>query len=132
MNGLTNGSYHLIQKSATVLRIGKSHPTFKYKMKKQATQTELKVVKEEKDLGVVIDHCLNFESHINQVTNKATRIMGIIRRSYTYLGQENFVALFTALVRSQLEYAVQAWAPSTARHMTVTYRPARSCSKTCH
>jgi hypothetical protein len=39
----------------------------------------------EKDRGVFVDENLSFNKHIQNQVNKANSIMGLIRRTYTYL-----------------------------------------------
>jgi hypothetical protein len=48
---------------------------------------------------------------MQQQINKANSIMGLIRRTYTYLDEQNFKYLFQALVRPYLEYAAAVWSP---------------------
>ena len=72
---------------------------------------ELEHVFEEKDLGVHVDSDLSFEEHITTKVRKANQIMGLIRRSFTYLDEKSFVRLYTALVRPHLEYAQSVWSP---------------------
>jgi hypothetical protein len=43
--------------------------------------------------------------------NKANSIMGLIRRTYTYLDEQSFKYLFQALVRLHIEYAEAVWSP---------------------
>ena len=74
--------------------------------------THIKVVKEETDLGVIIDDNLTFQSHMQSKISKANSIMGLIRRSFQYLDNNMFRMLFTALVRPHVEYANAVWAPS--------------------
>ena len=47
----------------------------------------LELITEEKDLGVIIDHKLNFSSHVVTQVKKANKMMDLIRRSYTHLEQ---------------------------------------------
>ncbi len=61
-------------------------------------QNEGKTVRQErvdmeKDLGIMVDEQLIFETHINEKINKGSRVMGLIRRSFVYLNQENFKRL---------------------------------------
>ena len=42
---------------------------------------------------------------------KANNIVGVIRRSFTYLDEATFCLLFKALVRPHLEYAANVWSP---------------------
>ena len=46
---------------------------------------ELEFIEKEKDLGVISDNNLKLSIHIINQVNKANRVMGLIRRSYTYL-----------------------------------------------
>ena len=62
----------------------------------------LNVSHEEKDLGVIIDSKLTFDSHISAKVNKANSMMGLIRRTMEYIDEENCRLLFTALVRPHL------------------------------
>ena len=56
--------------------------------------TELKQVKQEKDIGVIVDDQLKFESHILEKIKKANNIMGLIRRSFIHLDESTFLKLF--------------------------------------
>ena len=80
---------------------------------------ELEHVFEEKDLGVTIDFELNFEQHISSKVNKANAIMGLIRRSFSFLDSKLFKNLFTAFVRPHLEYAQAVWAPHLKKHVNM-------------
>ena len=59
----------------------------------------------EKDLGISVDSELKFENHIMDKVKKANRILGLIKRSFSYLNFESFLLLYKSLIRSQLEYA---------------------------
>ena len=65
----------------------------------------LNQVNSEKDIGVIIDSNLTFREHMTENFNKANRVMGVIRRTYTYLDESTFLSLYKALVRPLLEYA---------------------------
>ena len=56
-----------------------------------------------------MDSELDFAEHIAQNFKKATRIAGIIRRSFTALQKDSSVKLFPAFVRPHLEYGQAAW-----------------------
>ena len=58
-----------------------------------------------------MDDKLTFEQHINTQVQKANSIMGLIRRTFTYLDNTIFSRLFKALVRPILEYAHVVWHP---------------------
>ena len=78
---------------------------------------QLKVSSTERDLGVVLDDKLTFENHLQSKINKANSIMGIIRRTYTYLDNDSFLLLYKALVRPHVEYANQIWSPYLKKHI---------------
>lgn len=74
-------------------------------------QVNLEQSEGEKDIGVMVDDSINFSKHIQQQINKANSIMGLIRRTYTYLDERSFKYLFQALVRPHVEYAAAVWSP---------------------
>ena len=63
----------------------------------------------------MVDDKVNFDKHIQQQVNKAYSIMGLIRRTYTFLDETSFRYLFQALVRPHLEYAEAVWSPFTKK-----------------
>jgi hypothetical protein len=71
----------------------------------------LKKVAEEKDIGVIIDSNLTFESHMSSKISKANRILGLIWRVFEYKDPDTMIKLYKALVRPHLEYANQVWSP---------------------
>ena len=75
------------------------------------SQTELLSTELEKDLGVWVDPSLTFTSHCEIQLRKGNRTLGLIQRFYTYLHETSLTKLYTALVRSTLEYGYPAWSP---------------------
>ena len=53
----------------------------------------LELITEEKHLGVIIDHKLNFSIQIVTQVKKANKMMVLIRRSYTHLDRTSFRCL---------------------------------------
>jgi hypothetical protein len=51
---------------------------------------------------------------MQQQINKANSIMGLIRRTYSYIDERSFKYLFQGLVRPHLEYAAAIWNPYKA------------------
>ena len=49
--------------------------------------------------------------YIQAQVDKANRIMGLTRRTYTYLDEQIFKFLFQVLVRPYLEYTAAVWSP---------------------
>ena len=80
---------------------------------------ELEHVSVEKDLGVLIDEELIFEEHIMEKVKKANAIVGLIRRSFSYLDGRLFKKLFTTFVRPHLEYCAVVWNPHFKKHIKI-------------
>ena len=81
-------------------------------------QSELEHVFEERDLGVTTDMELNVEEHISSKVKKANSIMGLIRRSFSFLDCHLFKKLYITFVR-HLEYAQAVWAPHLMKHTNI-------------
>ena len=90
---------------------------------------ELEHVFEEKDLGVVFESELKFEQHIAQKVKKANQIMGLIRRSFSYLDCKLFKKLYTTFVRPHLEYAQAVWAPYLRKHVIMLEKVQKRATK---
>ena len=73
----------------------------------------LKNVKEEKDLGVIVDENLNFKSHISAKISKANSMIYLVKNCFKYLDAEMFKTLYKTLIRPHLEYASPIWSPIT-------------------
>ena len=58
-----------------------------------------------KDLGIVFDYRLKFDEHIDERSNKAYQMLGIIKRNFIHLTPDSFVVLYKSIVRSHLEYS---------------------------
>ena len=90
---------------------------------------ELEWIEKEKDLGVIFDNNMKFSSHIMNQVNKANRLMGLTRWTYTYLDKNSFRYLFNGLVRPHLEYGVSIWYPLLKRARGADWKCILSCIK---
>ncbi|XP_028414251.1 uncharacterized protein LOC114537309 [Dendronephthya gigantea] len=74
---------------------------------------ELKHVDSELDLGITVTSNLLWNTHVNNLVNKANKMLGLLRRTYPLLTNHDIRrALYLSLVKSQLSYATQVWAPT--------------------
>ena len=73
-----------------------------------------------------MDDQLTFSRHIQQQANS---IMGLIRRTYSYLDEQNFKYLFQALARPHLEYAEAVWSLSKVGDIDVIKNVQRRATK---
>ena len=80
---------------------------------------EMEHVSEEKDLGVIIDSDLSFDEHISKKVRITNAIVGLIRRTFSYLDGKTFVKLYKAFVRPHLEYAQVIWSPHLKKHIDI-------------
>ena len=101
-----------------VLTLGKFE-NIQYTSRYKIGNKELEHVFSEKDLGVTVDSDLNFDDHICTKVNTANQIMGLIRRSFTYLDAKSFIKMYTAMVRPHLEYGQCVWYPHLKRHKNI-------------
>ena len=90
-----------------VIHLGNSNQNLQYRM----NNTVLEITESEKDLGVTIDNKLKFDKHIANAVNKASKMLGLVRKTFTLLDETTIPRLFTALVRPHLEYGNVIWHP---------------------
>ena len=63
-----------------------------------------------RDLGLLTNHHLSWNSHIDTITSKANRILGLIKRTCRgWKHTETLKTLYCTLVRSQVEYGSVVW-----------------------
>ena len=65
-----------------------------------------------KDLGIIIDPQLKFNSHIFEIVKRANQRAALIHRSFLSKNTQHLVLAFKIYVRQLLEYASPAWNPT--------------------
>ena len=70
---------------------------------------------DEKDLGVIFDYKLSFDARIQNAINRANRMLGIIRRTFTFLNEITLLNLYKALVWPHIKYGNEIWFPLLKR-----------------
>ncbi|MES9882305.1 MAG: reverse transcriptase family protein [Sedimenticola sp.] len=73
----------------------------------------LQSVASAKYLGVTISNNLTWNTHIHQITNKANKTLGFVRRNIRTTNTKVKEHAYKALVRPQVEYASSIWDPHT-------------------
>ena len=113
-----------------VLHIGANNPKFTYKMVDKNNNTvDIKVVEQEKDLGVMFQENLKFDKHISLAVNKANRILGLVKRTFTYMDKSTFLYLYKSLIRSHLDSGDLIWYPVLKRHIRMVENVQRRATR---
>ena len=89
---------------------------FEYEYGMTDTQNNLHVLPtedSESDLGILFKKNLKFDEHIDNTVNKVNRIIGLIKRKFTYMDKDLFLTLYKSLVRSHLDYGNLVFYPTT-------------------
>jgi len=68
-------------------------------------------------LGVPLDQHLTFRPHIDNITNKCQGLLGILARATPYLTKELLKLIYTALIRSHMEYCSLIFSSAAKTHL---------------
>ena len=63
---------------------------------------EIKRVKSTKYLGLIVDDTLSWSDHIDHISMKITRSIGVLKRNQSYLPKSSFITLYRTLVETHL------------------------------
>lgn len=74
-------------------------------------ENSLQVVREERDLGVMVTDNMEGSRQCEEARKKALKMLGVINRNVNYKSKTVIKRLYCAYVRPHLEYCVQAWHP---------------------
>ena len=91
---------------------------------------QLQTINKQKDLGVIVSKDLKWSLNIQAVSNKANKMSGFVRRSCVHASDPKVrKTLYLTLVRSQLGYCSQVWAPQTTHDIQTLERVQRRSTK---
>ena len=92
---------------------------YDYYMTDQHTMCQMTSTTQEKDIGVIFDNNLQFNSHITTTVKKSQQILSIIKRSFDFIDENIMVLLYATLVRPIIEYSNVIWAPHLQKHINM-------------
>lgn len=69
----------------------------------------IKRVSTTKTLGVIIDECLTWKDHIEKVAKKASKGIGMLRRSKDLLDKNTLKTIYSAFVLPHFDYCALVW-----------------------
>ena len=106
--------------------------SFRKKNNNNNNNKKLKVVKEYRFLGVIIDNQLRFNAHVNQIVTKCKKRNNILRcLAGKDWGQslDCQLSMYFTYIRSALEYASPSWYPWITHTAKLHLEQLRACSE---
>ena len=85
-----------------------------------------------KDLGVIVTDDLKPTKQIDKCITKANAMLGLIKRTFSFIDEEIFLRCFKTFVRPILEYGQQAWAPHLEKDIEILEKVQRRATKLVH
>ena len=70
---------------------------------------KIKRVQSTKTLGVIVDECVTWDNYIEQVLSKASKGIGLLRRSKDLVNTNSLQTMYKALVISYFDYCALVW-----------------------
>ena len=81
--------------------------------------TKLKVVEEEKDIGVIIHKSLKPSAHCKRVADTANAVLRQLTKNFHFRDRHVFKKLYIQYVRPHVEFASPSWSPWNEADKTV-------------
>jgi len=100
----------------------------RYFIKDNQDSVELQTVQEERDLGVHFTNDLKPSTHCLRSAAKARRIIGMVRRNFKKLDNNDFLLIYKTDIRPHLEYCVQARSPHLSKDIQCLESP-KGCNQ---
>ncbi len=82
-----------------------------------------------KDFVVTITSNLKFSQQCKEAAGTANRMLGFIKRNFSFKNKDIILPLYNSLVRPHLQYAVQFWSPHLAKDIAKLEAAQRRATK---
>ena len=92
---------------------------YEYRTPDNNTICTITATNKEKDIGVIFDNNLLFNSHITATVNKCQGILSVIKRTFTFLDENILTLLYAALIRPIVDYSNVIWAPHLKKNINM-------------
>lgn len=114
-----------------VLRVGKGHPDAEYTMTVKSTGIVHTLDRStlEVDLGVSVDSLLEFSEHIQKAAAKGNRLLGMTRRTLTFIDADVMMFIYKGLIRPIMEYGQAIWYPKSRKDIDALEAVQRRATK---
>ena len=93
------------------MSIGPQSTSSQYYFHRDNGTHQICAVQEEKDLGVIFDEHLHFNTHIKQIIHKANNVLSTIKLTFNTRDAAVIQLLYTTLVQPILDYSSTIWNP---------------------
>ncbi|BHF68997.1 hypothetical protein SprV_0301203800 [Sparganum proliferum] len=115
------------EKKCNILRVGRARSP--NHMAYCLNGIPLQEVDSQKDLGVWITTSLKPSLHCKKIAKSAMSVLYLVKRTFSAFDEDCFAKVFRTFVRPQLEFAIQAWRPWTAKDISILERVQRRATK---
>ena len=79
------------------------------KLEVKTDNAEIVNVENHKLLGMIIDEDLTYEAHVDELCNKLSKRLGLLRHISPYLKKNQRIIYFNAIIKPVMMYASQVW-----------------------
>lgn len=109
----------------TLLHLGYNNPRYQYTI----DENEVRKVKEQRDLGVLLCEDFKWATHINTIIKKTNSLIYLITKAFKNLTPEMVRKLHKTYIRPKLEYAQCIWSPYYIKDIEALERVQRRLTK---
>ena len=117
-------------KKCKCIQYGNVKYEFEYKMTNKDNEViSITNESEEKDLGIMFEENLKCHKHITMTVKRANKLVGLIKRTFSFMDKELFLMVYKSLIRSVLDYGSPVWNPSTKKNRQLLENVQRRATK---